>query len=122
MRNFNFYKNEIEEIVKELPSNIKEWGVSEMLLHSAEGSYLRLNLNDGRDMFVLFYELLEEIYKNRSIELFLTGMRFEDSRRFHPNFAVPSAANTTNERNRNFYPYPSIERENNKNTPSDPSI
>jgi hypothetical protein len=64
MRNFNFYKNEIEEIVKELPSNIKEWGVSEMLLHSAEGSYLRLNLNDGRDMFVLFYELLEEIYKN----------------------------------------------------------
>ena len=67
-------------------------------------------------------DVLEEIYKNRSIELFLTGMRFEDSRRFHPDFAVPSAANTTNERNRNFYPYPSIERENNKNTPSDPSI
>lgn len=67
-------------------------------------------------------DILEEIYKNRSIELFLTGMRHEDSRRFHPNFAVPSAANTTNERNRNFYPYPSIERENNQNTPTDPSI
>ncbi|REE80481.1 SusD-like starch-binding protein associating with outer membrane [Lutibacter oceani] len=67
-------------------------------------------------------DILEEIYKNRCIELFLTGMRFEDSKRFHPNFAVPSAANTTNERNRNFYPYPTIERENNPNTPADPSI
>jgi len=67
-------------------------------------------------------DILEEIYKNRSIEMFLTGMRFEDSRRFHPNFAVPTAANTTNERNRNFYPYPTIERENNPNTPTDPAI
>lgn len=67
-------------------------------------------------------DILEEIYKNRSIELFLTGMRFEDSKRFHPNFVVPTAANTTNERNRNFYPYPTIERENNPNTPQDPSI
>ena len=66
--------------------------------------------------------ILEEIYKNRSIELFLTGMRHEDSRRFHPNFVVPSEANTTNERNRNFYPYPTIERENNPNTPPDPTI
>ena len=66
--------------------------------------------------------VLEEIYKNRSIEMFLTGMRLEDSRRFHPGFQVPSAANTTNERNRNFYPYPFIERENNPNTPLDPAI
>ena len=67
-------------------------------------------------------DILEEIYKNRSIELFLTGLRFGDSKRFHPNFAVPSDANTTNERNRNFYPYPSIERENNPNTPANPNI
>ena len=67
-------------------------------------------------------DILEAIYKNRSIEMFLTGMRHEDSRRFHPNFVVPTDANTTNERNRNFYPYPSIERENNPNTPADPSI
>jgi tetratricopeptide (TPR) repeat protein len=66
--------------------------------------------------------ILEEIYKNRCIELFLTGLRFGDSKRFHPNFAVPTAANTTNERNRNFYPYPTVERENNPNTPQDPSI
>lgn len=67
-------------------------------------------------------DILEEIYKNRCIELFLTGLRFGDSKRFHPNFVVPAEVNTTNERNRNYYPYPSIERENNPNTPADPSI
>ncbi len=67
-------------------------------------------------------DILEEIYKNRCIELFLTGLRLEDSKRFHPNFVVPSTANTINERNRNYYPYPSVERDNNPNTPNDPSI
>ena len=67
-------------------------------------------------------EILEEIYKNRAIEMFLTGTRFEHSRRFHPDFNVPQEANTTNERNRNYYPYPTIERENNPNTPPDPTI
>jgi len=68
-------------------------------------------------------DVLEEIYKNRSIEMFLTGMRFEDSRRFHPNLLTsPNPSNTTNERNRNYYPYPTIERENNSNIPADPSI
>lgn len=66
-------------------------------------------------------EILEEIYKNRGIELFLNGLRFSDSRRFHPNLD-PTIDNLTNERNRNFYPYPSIERENNPNTPPDPTI
>ena len=66
-------------------------------------------------------DILEEIYKNRSIEMFLTGMRFEDSRRFHPNLD-PTNGNLTNERNRNYYPYPSIERDNNPNTPADPQI
>ncbi len=67
-------------------------------------------------------DILEEIYKNRAIEMFLTGMRLEDSRRFHPDFSVLQEANTTNERNRNFYPYPTVERENNSNTPVDPAI
>ncbi|WP_299782217.1 RagB/SusD family nutrient uptake outer membrane protein [uncultured Formosa sp.] len=66
--------------------------------------------------------ILEEIYINRSVELFLTGLRFGDSKRFHPDFDVPLEANTTNERNRNYYPYPSTERENNPNTPADPTI
>ena len=55
--------------------------------------------------------------------MFGTGMRFEDSRRFHPNLLTsPNPPNITNERNRNFYPYPTNERENNTNTPPDPDI
>jgi len=67
-------------------------------------------------------DILDEIYKNRSIELFLTGLRWGDNKRFFPDFVVPAEANTTNQRNRNFYPYPTIERENNPNTPANPSI
>ena len=66
-------------------------------------------------------DILEEIYKNRCIELFLTGQRLEASRRFHPDLD-PNINSTTNERNRNYYPYPSIERDNNPNTPADPDI
>jgi len=66
-------------------------------------------------------DILEDIYKNRCIELFITGQRLEDSRRFHPDLD-PNINSTTNERNRNYYPYPSIERDNNPNTPADPAI
>jgi starch-binding outer membrane protein, SusD/RagB family len=61
--------------------------------------------------------VLQEIYRNRCIELYLTGMRLEDSRRF----GRPSPSDAGSERNRNFYPYPSTERENNPNTPPDPA-
>ncbi|WP_343308005.1 RagB/SusD family nutrient uptake outer membrane protein [Chitinophaga niabensis] len=68
--------------------------------------------------------LLLEVYKQRSIELFLQGLRLEDSRRFgRP--APPTNVNpvpTTFERNRNFYPYPDQERLTNPNTPADPAI
>lgn len=68
--------------------------------------------------------LLLEIYKQRSIELFLQGLRLEDSRRFaRP--APPANVNpvpVTFERNRNFYPYPDQERLTNPNTPGDPAI
>lgn len=68
--------------------------------------------------------LLLEVYKQRSIELFLQGLRLEDSRRFgRP--APPTNQNpvpTTFERNRNFYPYPDQERLTNPNTPADPAI
>jgi len=83
---------------------------------------LNANLPDWTGNVNSKSDILDEIYKNRSIELFLTGMRLEDSRRFHSSFSVPTTSNTTNERNRNFYPYPSVERENNSNTPTDPSI
>ncbi len=60
--------------------------------------------------------VLTEIYKNRCIELYMSGLKLEDSRRFgRP--GAPSA-----ERSRNFYPYPINERDNNPNTPADPAI
>lgn len=58
-------------------------------------------------------EILVEIYKQRCIELYLTGLRFEDSRRF----GMPPAERG----NRNFMPYPFTERDNNTSTPADPA-
>jgi starch-binding outer membrane protein, SusD/RagB family len=62
--------------------------------------------------------VLDEIYRNRSIELYLSGLRLEDNRRFGR--PAPNAANA--ERTRNFYPYPTNERDNNPNTPPDPAL
>ena len=56
-------------------------------------------------------ELLEQIYRHRCIELFMSGLKLEDMRRFgRPN----------TERKRNLMPYPLRERDNNPNTPPDP--
>jgi starch-binding outer membrane protein, SusD/RagB family len=62
--------------------------------------------------------LLTDIYKQRRIELFMSGMELEDARRF----ARPAPSSATEERNRTFYPYPFSERDNNTNTPADPAI
>lgn len=69
-------------------------------------------------------DLLIEVYRQRCAELYLSGLRFEDSRRFGRT-APPANVNpvpVTFERNRNFYPYPDQERLNNPNTPADPAI
>ncbi|HYE56160.1 MAG TPA: RagB/SusD family nutrient uptake outer membrane protein [Chitinophagaceae bacterium] len=58
-------------------------------------------------------ELLDQIYKQRRIELFMSGLSLEDMRRF----GRPNA-----ERKRNFFPYPFRERDNNPNTPPDPAF
>lgn len=63
-------------------------------------------------------DLLLEVYRQRSAELYLSGLRLEDSRRFERPFSITNFT----ERNRNFYPYPDQERLNNPNTPADPSI
>lgn len=56
-------------------------------------------------------DLLTEIYRNRCIELYMSGHKLEDMRRFgRPN----------SERKRNLFPYPFRERDNNPNTPPDP--
>jgi len=65
--------------------------------------------------------LLEEIYRQRSAELYLTGMRFEDARRLDRP-TPPDNPPLTFERNRVYYPYPTQERQNNPNTPPDPAI
>ncbi|HEY1010772.1 MAG TPA: RagB/SusD family nutrient uptake outer membrane protein, partial [Daejeonella sp.] len=62
--------------------------------------------------------LLLEVYKQRCAELYLSGLKWDDTRRF--NRPVPPANNS--ERNRVFYPYPDQERINNTNTPADPAI
>ncbi|HRI80432.1 MAG TPA: RagB/SusD family nutrient uptake outer membrane protein, partial [Cyclobacteriaceae bacterium] len=59
-------------------------------------------------------DLLDEIYKQRCIELYMTGLRLEDSRRF---------GRPASERGRSFLPYPFTERDNNPtNTPTDPTF
>ncbi len=61
--------------------------------------------------------ILEKIYQNRCIELYMSGMKLEDSRRF----GRPGPKATGAERTRSFYPYPLSERDNNPNTPLDPA-
>ena len=58
-------------------------------------------------------QLLDQIYRHRSIELFMSGLKLEDMRRF---------GRATAERKRNFFPYPFRERDNNVNTPADPAF
>lgn len=62
--------------------------------------------------------LLTDIYKQRRLEMFISGQEMEDSRRF----ARPAPNVAGEERNRNFFPYPLIERDNNTSTPTDPTI
>lgn len=58
-------------------------------------------------------EILELIYKHRSIELYMSGLRLEDMRRF---------GRPVSEMRRNLMPYPLRERDNNPNTPADPAF
>jgi starch-binding outer membrane protein, SusD/RagB family len=58
-------------------------------------------------------QILPLIYKHRSIELYLSGLKLEDMRRF----GLPNG-----DRKRNFFPYPFTERDNNPNTPADPAF
>ncbi len=48
----------------------------------------------------------------------MSGLKLDDSRRF----GRPGPTDADAERNRNFYPYPTVERDNNPNTPADPVI
>jgi hypothetical protein len=68
-------------------------------------------------------DVLVAIYRHRRVETFLGGTSLEDSRRFFPTFTPPSEGDYDSyDRNRNYYPYPQTERDNNPNIPSNPSI
>ncbi|TCC94015.1 RagB/SusD family nutrient uptake outer membrane protein [Pedobacter frigiditerrae] len=58
-------------------------------------------------------QLLDLIYKHRCIELFMSGLKLDDMRRFNQPLA---------DRKRNFFPYPFQERDNNPNTPANPTF
>ena len=61
--------------------------------------------------------ILQEIYRNRCMELYMSGLKLDDSRRF----GRPGPGQAGAERTRNFYPYPQQERDGNPNTPNDPA-
>ena len=64
--------------------------------------------------------VLVEIYRQRCIELFNSGLRLEDNRRLgRPG---PDQPSNVRERTRNFYPYPQTERDNNTQIPADPVL
>jgi hypothetical protein len=89
---------ELDKVITKVPAN-DAWGIGAELPPYSGG--------------VSTQEILDEIYKQRCIELYLTGLRFEDSRRF---------ARPQSERgNRDFMPYPFSERDNNTSTPADPA-
>jgi hypothetical protein len=58
-------------------------------------------------------DFLDQIYRNRCIEMFQSGWKLEDMRRFN---------RPLTERKRNLMPYPFRERDNNPNTPADPAF
>ena len=62
--------------------------------------------------------LRQEIFLQRSAELYLQGLRLVDSRRL----GGQSVGSGAFERTRTFYPYPFQERNANPNTPADPAI
>ena len=70
-----------------------------------------VNANQPPAVVATIPELLEQIYRHRCIELFMSGLKLEDMRRF---------GRPTAERKRNLMPYPLRERDNNPNTPPDP--
>lgn len=62
--------------------------------------------------------MLDEIYNQRLYELFISGTRLGDTRRF----GKPGAETGNPSRTRNWLPYPDTERLSNPNTPADPAL
>ncbi len=80
---------------------------------SADLNGVGANIAAGYTGTVDVPSLLVEVYRNRCVELFMSGLKLEDMRRF---------GRANSERKRNFFPYPFRERDNNPNTPADPTF
>lgn len=87
--------------------------INDILKKSPSGDPLGIgaNISAGFTGSADVNALLTEIYRNRCIEMFHSGLKLEDMRRFN---------RPENERGRNFFPYPLDERNNNPNLPADP--
>ncbi|MEN9570692.1 MAG: hypothetical protein RL172_1923 [Bacteroidota bacterium] len=92
-------KTIIDEVLKQTPA--------------ADPLGVGANIADGYTGDTDAASLLTEVYRNRCIELYLSGLKLEDMRRF---------GRPVSERKRNFFPYPIAERNNNTNTPADPAF
>ncbi|MGC6403308.1 MAG: hypothetical protein ACON4A_07670 [Flavobacteriaceae bacterium] len=95
--------------------------INEVLTDTDDPFGINANLT-GYNGIASVENLLDEVYRNRRAELFLTGMSLEDSRRFGRPEPSGKAMQYGEERNRNFYPYPDTERNSNPNTPNDPNL
>jgi hypothetical protein len=92
-------KDLIDQVLKQAPA--------------ADPNGVGANIAEGYTGTVDLPSLLNEVYRNRCIELYMSGLKLEDMRRF----SRPNA-----ERRRNFFPYPFRERDGNANTPADPAF
>jgi hypothetical protein len=100
----------------DLASSLTE--LNKVVTRPATGNVLDANYGMGAGLPALTgpytqQQLLDLIYKHRCIELFMSGLKLEDMRRFNQPLA---------DRKRNFFPYPFAERDNNTNTPADPTF
>ena len=68
--------------------------------------------------------VLDQIFYNYATETFLQGVRWSAHKRIYPGYlnGVTAPVDCAKMRTRNYLPYPSTEKANNKNTPNDPSI
>ncbi len=87
--------------------------LNKVVTKTAAADPFRVGANLAASTAATSDDLLNEIYKNRCIELFMSGLKLEDMRRF---------GRANSERKRNFFPYPFKERDGNSNTPADPTF
>jgi starch-binding outer membrane protein, SusD/RagB family len=98
------------------PDAVTAQGIVDAILKQAPGADpfgIGANIAAGYTGASDVNSLLTEVYRNRCIELYFSGLKLEDMRRFN---------RPVTEMKRRFFPYPLAERNNNPNTPQDPAF